>query len=125
MTSHVLFFSFKHTVTYKGEVIISRCLLQGGKAKLSAHMGELVESDFTHKSENTQRKKQFKGKVGNNQSCRMTISLLNRNVDTYKVHYLAWIPRIWLLHCGSCLGSSFPSQNAESIIGRCIDTVTA
>ena len=35
-----------------------RCLrVQAGKAKLSAHMGELVESDFTHKSENTQPRK--------------------------------------------------------------------
>ena len=36
-----------------------KCLdvVQGGKAKLSAHMGELVESDFTHKSENTQPRK--------------------------------------------------------------------
>ncbi|KAL0040705.1 hypothetical protein WJX79_002387 [Trebouxia sp. C0005] len=37
--------------------------VQGGKAKLSAHMGELVESDFTHKSENTQTKKQSRPKV--------------------------------------------------------------
>ena len=55
----------KHTMTYTGEVIIRQCPLQGGKAKLSAHMGELVESDFTHKSENTQPKKQSKVKVGN------------------------------------------------------------
>lgn len=33
-------------------------IAQGGKAKLSMHMGELVEGDFTHKSENTQPKKQ-------------------------------------------------------------------
>lgn len=33
-------------------------IVQGGKAKLSMHMGELVEGDFTHKSENTQPKKQ-------------------------------------------------------------------
>lgn len=32
--------------------------VQGGKAKMSMHMGELVEGDFTHKSENTQPKKQ-------------------------------------------------------------------
>ena len=36
---------------------------QGGKAKLSAHMGELVESDFTHKSENTKPNKQSGKKV--------------------------------------------------------------
>ena len=51
-------------MTYKREVVIRQCPLQGGKARLSAHMGELVESDFTHKSENTQPKKQSKVKVG-------------------------------------------------------------
>ena len=38
-------------------------VMQGGKAKLSAHMGELVESDFTHKSENTKPNKQSGKKV--------------------------------------------------------------
>ena len=37
-------------------------VVQGGKAKLSMHMGELVEGDFTHKSENTQPKKQSPNK---------------------------------------------------------------
>ncbi len=43
----------------------------GCKAKLSLHMGELVESDFTHKSENTQTKKQSRPKVGNSTACQM------------------------------------------------------
>ncbi len=46
-------------------------MLQGGKAKLSAHMGELVESDFTHKSENTQTKKQSRPKVSNSSACQI------------------------------------------------------
>ncbi|DBA83205.1 TPA: hypothetical protein ACH3X2_006721 [Trebouxia sp. C0005] len=36
--------------------------LQGGKAKLLVHMGELVESDFTYKSGNRQTKKQSRSK---------------------------------------------------------------
>ena len=50
-------------------VVSMHCyIVQGGKAKLSMHMGELVEGDFTHKSENTQTKKQSPNKKVHNPS---------------------------------------------------------
>ncbi|DBB07409.1 TPA: hypothetical protein ACH3X3_008894 [Trebouxia sp. C0006] len=60
--------------------------VQGGKAKLSAHMGELVESDFTHKSENTQTKKQSRTKApklpqASNSMAQQTGQLLKPNAQ--------------------------------------------